>query len=388
MRYAALTERIKSDGSEAWALHTEASAAAEAGEDVVVLSIGDPDLATPIEIADAAIEAIRAGDTHYVDPLGRAALRDAVAARASKRFGCAVGRDEVIFLCGAQNALYAAFQCVVGPDDEVLIPEPAYVTYEATARAAGADVRWVACPPETGFRLDAAAIDAACGPRTRALLINTPANPTGVVASRAELEAVAEVARARDLWVVADEVYDTLAFDRPHVSMASIAGMAERTITVGSVSKSHAMTGWRAGWAIAPPEAVAHMERLFQAMLYGLPGFVQEAARAALEDATSAAEISATFERRRDVLLDALGGAPKMRLVRPEGGMFVLADIRETGLSGRDYARALYDATGVAVLAADAFGASAAGFVRIGFTLGETQLRAACARIAAFQARL
>jgi arginine:pyruvate transaminase len=260
-----------------------------------------------------------------------------------------------------------------------------YVTYEATIRASGAELVRVAQPAAAGFRPDAGAIAAAVTERTRAIFLTTPNNPTGVVMTRAELEVIAELARARDLWVVADEVYGDLVFEGEHVSIAGLPGMAERTVTVSSLSKSHAMTRWRIGWAVGPAELARHFGRLGLAMLYGLPGYSQEAALTALTaEAGAAGEMRETYRRRRDLVCGRLTAAPGVTVLKPQAGMFVMADVAGLGADGAAVARDLWRETGVAVLDAGAFGAAARGWVRISFTLDEARLAEACDRIVGF----
>ncbi len=389
MRYSPLVGRIGGRRVTAWDLHYQASAAAAAGADVIVLSVGDPDFATPAPVTEAAIAALRAGDTHYVEPAGRQALRVAIAREHERRSGQAVGPANVIFLSGAQNALASTALCLLAEGDEVLVPEPMYLTYEPTIGLSGATLVPVPQPRATGFRLDLAALRDRVTRRSRAIFLATPCNPTGTVMSAAELAAIAELARRQDLWVVADEVYATLAFDRPHVSIAALPGMAERTVTLSSLSKSDAMAGWRAGWAVGPEEVIGHLTRLSMCLLYGLPGFVQAAATEALEHGAAARDaMRETYRRRRDLMLAGLAGVPGLVCLKPEAGMFMLVDIRETGLSADDFAWRLYRETGVAVLDAGAFGDCAAGCIRVSFATGEASLEAAARRIAGFARRL
>ncbi len=383
-----LVERIAGRGAAAWALHQKAMAAKRRGEDVIVLSVGDPDFATPPGVVDAAIEALRAGDTHYAPIVGRPSLRAVIAERHAARTGLEINPDQVVILAGAQNGLFACALCLTAPGDEVIVPVPMYVTYEATIGAAGARLVPVPCDADEGFRPDLDRLEAAVTPRTRALFFASPNNPTGVVMNRTELEAIADLARRHDLWVVSDEVYADLVFDGEHLSVAALPEMAERTVTVSSLSKSHAMTGWRSGWAIAPPVLVPHLANLALCMLYGLPGFAQAAAEEALTGSDGeASRMRERYRHRRDLLLDALAQVKGIRCLKPQAGMFLLADVRGTGLGSADFAQSLYRATGVSVLDAAPFGA-ADGFVRISFSTGEESLSEGCRRIAAFVAGL
>ncbi|MCQ8783655.1 pyridoxal phosphate-dependent aminotransferase [Mangrovibrevibacter kandeliae] len=389
MRYSPLVEVFHGEGAEAWRIHDEARKRQQAGEDVILLSVGDPDFPTPEPIVEAAVRALRSGDTHYSDIPGRPHLRDAIAREFSAAQGRTLAREEVIVGAGAQNVLFSTGLCLLGPGDEVIVLEPMYVTYEATLRASGATLRRVAMTAESGFRPDPAALRAAVNERTRAIVLTTPNNPTGVVLAAEELEAIAAIARAHDLWVVVDEVYAALAFERPHVSIASLPGMAERTVTIGSLSKSHAMTGWRVGWAIAPADFTDHVERLELSMLYGLPGFVQEAAAAGFDDYRGTTEaMRARYRARRDLVVDALKDTPGLRVLAPEAGMFVLVDVRATGLSSEDFAWRLLREAGVSTLDAGAFGPTTRGFLRMSFTLDEADLARACQRIDGFMRRL
>ena len=385
MRYSSLVDRMVGPGAAAWDIHYAAVAAQRAGEDAIVLSVGDPDFATPAFITDAAVASLQAGDTHYSDVAGRPELRQAIADLYRRRFDLQVGADSVIVLAGAQNALFAAALCLLEAGDEVIVFDPVYVTYEATLKATGAKLVAVPTPADNGFRLDAAALEAAITPRTRAIFFANPNNPTGVVMRPDELRAIAAVAERHDLWVVVDEVYEALTFEQPHQSFAALPGMAARTLSLGSLSKSHAMTGWRAGWIVAEPKLVGHIENLALNMLYGLPGFVQEAALAAVRRHDEvAAGMREVYRRRRDLVLRQLARSPRLKVLSPEAGMFVMVDVRGTGLTSLDFAWQLFRACGVSVLDAAAFGPQADGFVRLSFTLADETLAEACERILAF----
>jgi aspartate/methionine/tyrosine aminotransferase len=389
MRFSSRVDRLAGEGAAAWQIHSAAVAAKRSGADVIVLSIGDPDLSTPDAIVDTAVRALRGGDTHYTDIPGRPALRAAIARDHVERGGAPVGPDNVIVLAGAQNALFSAGLCLFEPGDEVLAVEPIYVTYEAAVRASGADIVPVRAKAESGFRPDPEAIARAVTERTRGILFATPNNPSGVVMSEAELAAIAEMARRHDLWVISDEVYAALTFDAPHRSIAALPGMAERTVTIGSLSKSQAMTGWRCGWLIGPETLARHAENLSLCMLYGLPGFIQEGALEALTASRGEMDrMRDAYRRRRDLVFDALAQVPELKVARPEAGMFLLVDVRGTGLTSTDFAWALFRQVGVSVLDATAFGRSAAGFVRISYSLSEDALIEGCARIRRFVAGL
>jgi arginine:pyruvate transaminase len=383
MQYSPLVKRIAGEGVDAWLVHYKARLAAERGEDVILLSVGDPDLDTPAPVLERAIERLRAGDTHYTPATGRLNVREAIAASHRRRTGQPVDASNVIFLAGAQNALFVASMCIAGPGDEVIAMEPLYPSYPATIEVSGARMVRVATPASNGFRLDASALEAAISPRTRAIFFATPNNPSGAILSEAELGFIGELARRHSLWIVADEVYAGLA---PGGRVPSLAAqLPEQTITVSSLSKSHAMPGWRAGWLVGPAALLIHADNMAQCMLFGLPGFIQEATVTAL-DIEEAAEsrIREYCAERRDVMLAALEGIPGLRCLVPDAGMFLLVDVRGTGLSGYDFMCRLYETERVSVLDGGAFGRETKGFVRVCFAADEALLREAALRIRRF----
>ena len=385
MRFSSLTDRVKGDAADAWDLHYLAKQASMKGEDVIVLSVGDPDFATPDAVVDKALQAIREGDTHYTSISGHDSLRECIAERHHARTGQIVTAQNVITTSGAQNALFACSLCLLDAGDEAIVLQPMYVTYEATVQAPGAKLVPVVLDPDNGFRLDREALEAAISERTRAIFYASPSNPTGISLNRDELAFIAELARRHDLWIVADEVYTDFVFDGEMHHIASQPGMYEHVITLGSMSKSYAMSGWRLGWAIAPAEMVDNMEKLALCMLYGLPGFIQQASEHALRHCDADLQrMREIYRRRRDRLYDALSSMKGLQPLLPEAGMFMMVNVLGTGMSSHEFASELYHATGVSVLDATAFGASAAGYVRVSYTVSDEQLDEACRRISQF----
>lgn len=385
MRYAPLVERIAGRGAAAWDTHMEARRRQEAGEDIIFLTIGDPDQDPPEAVIEAAVAALRAGRTGYSAIIGYPALREAIAARVARRTGRPCGPENIAVVPGAQGGLYCAVQCLAGPGDDIIVPEPIYATYEGVAGAAGATLVTVPLRSETGFHPDPEALAAAVTPRTSAIWINTPHNPTGAVFTSDEMEAIAALCRRRDLWLLSDEVYEDLAFARPHVGAWSLPDMAERTVVVSSLSKSHALPGFRLGWVVGPPTLIRHLFDLLLSMTYGGPAFIQDAALAALTgDLPEVAALRDEYRRRAALMTELLREAPGCRVVPPEGGMFVLLDMRGTGLDAGAFAAGLLAAEGVAVLPCDGFGPSAAGHLRIALCAPEERLGEAGARIMRF----
>jgi aspartate/methionine/tyrosine aminotransferase len=382
-RFAALAERVAPEGTDPWVLHWEARQAAAAGEDVIILSVGDPDLDTPVPVVNTAIERMRSGDTHYTETAGRPALRAAVAARHTARTGQHVTPDHVIVLGGTQNGLFVASLCLAGPGDEVIALDPMYATYPATIKASGAKLVRVPTPAANDFHPDLAALEAAITPRTRAIFLATPNNPSGVVLSDAEADGIAAIARQHGLWVVSDEVYAGIAEGGRVPSLG--ARLPEQALTIASLSKTHAMTGWRCGWIVGPRDFINHAHDLAQCMLYGLPGFVQEAAVTALAMAEECeGRVREYCRERREILYTGLQGIRGIRACWPQAGMFMLIDIRATGLGGEEFVHKLYRAEGVSLLDGAPFGAAAQGFVRACFATDEAVLVEATRRIRRF----
>ena len=276
-------------------------------------------------------------------------------------------------------------QCLAGPGDELIVPEPIYNTYETVIGASGARLVTVPLRAERGFHPEVDAIAGAVTPRTRVIWINSPHNPTGVVFTAEEVAGIAELCRRRDLWLLSDEVYDDLAFARPHISPWSLPGMAERTVVVSSLSKSHAMPGFRFGWIIGPPVLSRHLFELLVAMIYGSPAFIQDGVMPALKnDLPEVAALREAYRSRAGMLSHILAEAPNCRVTPPEGGMFVLLDTRATGLASEAFAHDLLMRENVAVLPCDSFGPSAAGHMRISLTAPDPRLAEAGRRIVRF----
>jgi aspartate/methionine/tyrosine aminotransferase len=286
-----------------------------------------------------------------------------------------------VFLSGAQNALFVASLCIAGPGDEIISFDPMYPTYPATLQASGA--RMVRAPANGNFRPDLTALASLITEHTRAIVWATPNNPSGVILNESELAAIGKLAEDHDLWVISDEVYAGLA---PGGHIPGLAArMPERVITLGSLSKSHAMTGWRAGWLVGPGQLAIHAESLVMCMLFGAPGFIQEAVITALSIAPEAERrIRDYCELRRARMVAGLAGIPRIRAVVPEAGMFMLVDVRQTGLSGYEFMRALYESQRVSVLDGAAFGRETAGFVRVCCAADEASLDSGCERIRRF----
>lgn len=388
----ALSDRIRGivpGDADGWEVYMRARKMRAKGLPVVMLSIGDHDIPTDPAILDAMDQSARSGNLGYAPIPGSRPLREAIAERVTARGGAPASADNVMVTCGGQGALYAAMTAALNPGDSCVVLDPYYASFAMTVRGAAGVPIIVPTHADDGFQPDAAAIEAALTPQTRAILINSPNNPTGAVYARDRLEAVADLARRCDLWVISDELYDSQVHDGTHLSIRDLPDMAERTFQVGSMSKGFAMTGSRLGWVVAPEFPVVCMIDLAGTTTYGLPGFIQDAALFALTELTgSEAEIAARYRRRRDIAVDVLTGANHVGFVPPEGGMYVMLDIRPTGLSGDEFAERLLDDELIGVMPGESFGAAAAGHIRVAMTVSDEELRDALTRIVSFADRV
>ncbi len=356
----------------------------DAGRHVVHLEIGEPDGATPPHVVEAAVRALHDGHTRYVNPAGLPALRDAIAASLTWRGVRGVAAENVVIVPGAKPMLFYALLAVLEPGDEVLVPDPGFPIYPSVVRFAGAvPVRY---PLDAQGAVGAAQLAALIGPRTRALVVNLPGNPTGGVATTDAMAEVAELAVRHDLIVISDEVYGRIRYDLSPDSIAALPGMLGRTVIVDSFSKAYAMTGWRLGFGVLPAALVERVTTLVVNGTSCTPPFVQLAGLAALvgpQDAVTAAV--ARLEHRRDWLVDGLNGLPGIRCPRPAGAFYAFPDVRlveeRTGLSTRQLAALLLDAHGVAVLPGTDFGPGGAGHLRLSFAVPPADLDLALERL-------
>lgn len=392
MRLGARTAHILGGGADGWEIYYRTRDMVEAGEHVLNLTIGEPDIRTDPAILRAMHESALAGNTGYTFGAGKRALREAVAARAEARTGVPTSWRDVVITPGGQAALFAAHMVLLSQGDAGLYCDPFYATYPATIRATGAEAVAVPTRPEDAFAPTGAAIAEAAGAsggRARSLLINTPNNPAGTVYSRATLEAIGRAAVAHDLWIVSDEVYETQVWDGVHVSPRALPGLAERTVVIGSMSKGHAMTGSRLGWVIGPEAVVEAVTTLATSTTYGVVPFIQDGALFALRQGEAfEAAVAAPFRRRRDLALSLLAGSDTVRLVPPQGAMYLMLDIRATGLSGKAFAEALLERERIAVMPGESFGAAAAGHVRVAMTIADDAFAEALRRLERFAAGL
>ncbi len=357
-------------------------------DDVISLGIGEPDFVTPEPLVQAGIRALQKGETHYTSNSGILELRQALSAHLNKLYG--VGYDpesELLITVGVSEALYLAMGAVLDPGDEVIVPEPCFVSYAPEVVLAGGKAVTIATHVEQGFQVTGEAVEAAVTERTKALLIGYPNNPTGAVMSRERLQEIAAVAEKHDLLVISDEIYDQLVYGVEHVCFASLPGMRDRTITLGGFSKDYAMTGWRLGYAAAPPEALAAMRKIHQYTIMCAPTTAQISALAALEKgAPFVEEMRNEYDRRRRLIVGGLNnlGLPTFE---PHGAFYAFPAITASGMDDGTFAETLLQEERVAVVPGSAFGASGAGFVRCSYATAYEEIEEALERIERFMRR-
>jgi arginine:pyruvate transaminase len=384
MKYASVTERLADLGGQKWEVHALAYQLKLQGRDIIKLTIGEPDVSTPSELIQTAIDAMKQGRTGYSDGRGEPALLDALSKRYSKRLGRDIGKDQFLCFPGTQTSLYATFMGLVDAGDEVLIGDPMYATYEGVIAANGATVVSVPLKAENGFKMLAQDIEKKLTPNSRAILLNTPHNPTGAILSADELYAICTLAKQHDLWVISDEVYEELIFDN-HTFSSPLAfeEFADRVVVVSSISKSHAAPGFRSGWSVGPADFVKHLLPLSETMLFGNQPFIADmTARAVSEPSKIAIEMRANFARRADIIFDALNDMSGLQVLKPQAGMFTLINVSATGMSGREFALDLLENGNVAVMPGSAFGDALTDWVRVGLTTADDEIIKACERIA------
>ena len=385
MRYASITERLADLGSGKWSVHSEARRRRAAGEEMIELTIGEPDIPPDPALLDECERAMRAGRTRYSNGRGEASIVDALVRKYSRRTGRELGPQNVLCFPGTQTALFAVMLGLVEAGDAVLVGDPLYATYEGVIRSTGAAMVTVPLRARDRFHMRAEALEAAVTPECRVLLLNTPHNPTGAVLGAEEIDAIGEVCRRHDLWIVCDEVYEELIFDGMFASPFDNADLAERTIAVSSISKSHAAPGFRSGWAVGPAEFCSRLLPVSETMLFGGQPFIADMTALALDGGfETSRRMREAYGRRAQLLAEALGDVPGIRPIPPQAGMFMLLDVRETGMSGQAFANRLLVEAGVAVMPGSSFGEQAAGFVRLSLTVADDKLSEAAGRIAGF----
>jgi aspartate aminotransferase len=356
-----------------------------AGRDVIHLEIGEPDFDTPTHITDAAVAALRAGETHYCPAAGIGEFRDAIATELSRTRGVEIPAERVLVANGAKPFLFFTILATCEPGDEVVYPDPGFPIYESAIRWAGATPVPLPLREELGFSFATDELGPLLNERTRLVILNSPHNPTGGLSPAADLAAAAALIAETPAWVLSDEVYARIVYGEAFASIASLPGMLERTVLLDGLSKTYAMTGWRCGYAAVPDELVDPLTRFFINSTSCVPPFVQYAAVAALtgpQDAVTA--MVAEFAARRELVVDGLNALPGVSCRSPRGAFYVFPNVEGVPISAEDLADRLLEEAGVAVLAGTAFGAEGAGHLRLSYANSQANLSRALERMGAF----
>ena len=357
-------------------------------DDVISLGIGEPDFATPPDIVQAGVASLEKGETHYSSNSGILELRAALADHLEKLYGVRYDPEtELLITVGVSEALYLAFAATVEPGDEVIVPEPCFVSYNPEVVFAGGTPVNVQTRVENNFQLLASQVEEVITDRTKALLLGYPNNPTGAVMSRERLLEVAQVAEKHDLLVISDEIYDRLVYGVEHTCFASLPGMRQRTILLGGFSKAYAMTGWRIGYAAAPAEVLAAMRKVHQYTIMSAPTTAQFAALEALKSGEEAVqEMRARYDRRRRLIVDGLNSIG-LSCFEPRGAFYAFPSIEITGMDDEEFSERLLMEEKVACVPGSAFGQSGAGHVRCSYATAYEQIEQALERLARFAQR-
>jgi aminotransferase len=354
-------------------------------KNVISLGIGEPDFVTPQPILEAGVASLGRGETHYTSNSGTWELRTAVGDHLAALYGVRYApEDEIIITVGVSEALYLALTAVIDPGDEVIIPEPCFVAYGPEVSFAGGVPVAVPTYVQDDFQVTAETIAAAVTPRTKALLLGYPNNPTGAVMTRQVMQQIADVAAHHDLLIISDEIYDRLVYGIEHTCVPGLPGMRERTILLGGFSKDYAMTGWRVGYACAGPELLGAMRKVHQYTIMSAPTTAQAAALAALEQGEEHVQaMRAEYDRRRRLIVDGFNTLG-LDCFEPRGAFYAFPSVAASGLSSDAFAMALLTEQEVAVVPGEAFGASGSGYVRACYATDYDKIAEALNRIERF----
>jgi aspartate aminotransferase len=378
-----LAEQMSRLGTEtAFEVLARAKALEAEGRDIIHLEIGEPDFDTPTHIVEAAVGALRAGHTHYTPAAGVPELRHAIARHISQSRNIQVQPEQVVVTPGAKPIMFFSILALLGPGDEAIYPNPGFPIYASMINFVGASPMALPLREEKGFRFDPDEFRALVSDRTRLIILNSPQNPTGGVLTHQDLEAVAEVARERDIMVLSDEVYEQILYGGEHISISSLPGMQSHTILLDGYSKTYAMTGWRLGYGVVPAALAEQITKLMVNSNSCTAAFTQQAGIAALEgpqDDTLA--MVAAFRERRDVIVDGLNRIPGFRCARPAGAFYVFPNVEGTGMASKALGKAILEEAGVAVLDGDCFGRNGEGYLRLSYANSVENIRRALERI-------
>ena len=385
MDYASVTNNLKNLGSEKWAVHLKARELIAAGNDVIELTIGEPDVSPEEDLINECIRSMQAGRTKYSNGRGESNLLIKLKLKYDKISHTPITEENILCFPGTQTALYATMRSLVEEGDEVIVGDPLYATYEGIIRASGAKMVPVPLLRENNFILQAHDLDKAITPQTKVVLLNSPHNPTGSVMSEQDHLNLTGLFVENNLWLVSDEVYEDLIFEGEFFSPLSNEKLAPRTVVVSSISKSHAAPGFRSGWAIGPKEFCLRTLPLSETMLFGGQPFIADMTALALSRPSKVSiEMKTAYQRRAKLICDKLKSVEKIKPLMPSAGMFILLDIEKTNLNCSEFAWKLLSEQLVAVMPGESFGDQAKDFIRLSLTVPDELLIKACDRLSLF----
>lgn len=361
-------------------------------KDAISLGVGEPDFVTPWHIRNAAVRSVQRGYTQYTGNRGLVQLRELISRYLFERFGAEYPPEHIIVTVGASEGIDLAMRAVCEPGDEILVPDPGYVSYVPAVQLSGAVPMPVRCVQENGFIFTPEALEAAVTPKTKALILPYPNNPTGGIMTKKQLEAIVPVIEKHDLLVISDEIYAELTYGGKHVSVASLPGLKERTVLINGFSKAFAMTGWRIGFICAPPEIDDALFKIHQYVIMCAPTASQYAALEGLKDGFTdnfavVESMRDEYDKRRRFMVDFFNGCG-LSCFEPRGAFYVYPSVRATGLTGNAFANELLRAEKVAVVPGDAFGEAGEYHVRCSYATSMANLDEATRRIARFAEKL
>jgi len=384
MRYAGITERLADLGGEKWAIHYAGRKKSAAGDNVIELTIGEPDIPVDPALIEVCHASMLRGRTHYSNGRGEQGLLEALVEKYRPRYP-EITTQNILCFPGTQTALYAVIIALTDAGQGVLVGDPYYATYEGVIRSSGAVLQPVPLSIENGFIMRPEDLKAAVTEDSRVLLLNTPHNPTGSLLDRQTLAELGEIAREHDLWLVCDEVYEDLIFEGEFASPLEIDSLRERTIVTSSISKTFAATGFRSGWAVGPEDFCTKLLPISETILFGNQPFIADMTEAALRGTFDTAErMCRSYAARVDMIAAELATCPSLKAGKASGGMFVMIDVSATGLDGEQFAWKLLEDQDVAVMPGSSFGENARDLIRVALTVPDEDLREAMRRIHAF----
>ncbi len=353
------------------------------GRDILHFEIGEPNFETPAHIKDAAVKALGEGRTRYVNSNGILELREAICEEVERTRGFRPDTDQILVTPGGNPVIYYLVTCVADQRHNIALQDPGFLTYFSVLQCSGVKGNFVRLKEENEFRMDPEDLGKVIDDDTRLIILNSPSNPTGGVMKKSEIERVAEMAEERDIYLLADEIYSKMTYDRPHHSAAIRDECRERTVLLDGFSKSYAMTGWRLGYAVGPKELIKKMSRVLEATVSCTPEFIQYGGIAALNGPQYVNDMMNAFRERRDLLIAGLNSIPNLSCVMPQGAFYAFPNITKTGMNSREFADFAINKLGIALLPGTGFGPGGEGYVRLSYATSIETIKEALERLKA-----